>query len=129
MLIIMGFCRRKKGLTWQQFSDHWKNVHGPLLRDAAQTAKYIRRYVQHHIRPNDAFPGVKPLDFDGFSEVWYDSIESRREMMCDPYWADVMVPDEEKFLDMTQTRTSMFDSPVVQVGRVPKRVGSVIEFV
>ena len=61
MLVIMGFYHRKQGLTWEQFSDHWKNVHGPLLRDSPQTAKYIRRYVQHHIRPNTAFPGVKTV--------------------------------------------------------------------
>ena len=49
--------------------------------------------------------------------------------MRDPFWTDVMVPDEETFLDMTETRASMFDDPVVQVGRVPRLTGTTVEFV
>lgn len=116
MLIIMGFYHRRPDLTWEQFSDHWKNVHGPLLRNSPQTKKYIRRYVQHHIRPNTAWDGVAPLDYDGFSEVWYDSIEARKEMQADPFWQETMVADEALFLDMSKTRISMFDNPVIQVG-------------
>jgi uncharacterized protein (TIGR02118 family) len=128
MLITMGFYHRKQGLTWQEFSDHWRNVHGPLLRDSPVCARYIRRYVQHHIRPNDAFEGVMPLEFDGFSEVWYDSVAARKEMLDDPVLGRIMLADEEMFIDMTRTRVSMFDNPVVQVGLVPKLVGTTVEF-
>lgn len=116
MLVLLGFYSRKPGLTWEEFSDHWRNVHGPLLRDTPETARYLRRYVQHHIRPNPFFAGIAPLEFDGFSEVWFDDADARKEMQSLPIWSHVFVPDEYKFLDMSATRISVIDNPVVQIG-------------
>src|SRR4051794_22365407 len=76
MIILLGFYKRRPDLTWEQFSDHWRNVHGPLLRDTPEASRYIKRYVQHHIRPRSpSLAGVGSLDFDGFSEAWFESAE------------------------------------------------------
>ncbi|WP_340314923.1 EthD domain-containing protein [Rhizorhabdus argentea] len=121
MIILLGFYKRRPDLTWEQFSDHWRNVHGPLLRDTPQASRYIKRYVQHHLRPrNPPIPGAQSLEFDGFSEAWFESAEAREEMHRQTIFKDVMHPDELKFLDPAATRVSMVDVQYVQIaGQLP----------
>lgn len=116
MIVLLAFYKRRPDLTWEQFSHHWRNVHGPLLRDTPVTARCIRRYVQHHIRPNPAHANAA-LPYDGFSEVWYDSLEDRAAMHADPEYQRLMPPDEREFLDLSATRLHMIDRPVVQIGQ------------
>ena len=75
-------------------------------------SEIVRRYVQHHIRPHD---GLRPLDFDGISEVWYDNIESANSVRDLP-GVDHLREDEARFLDMTATRAVMLDHQVIQIG-------------
>lgn len=113
MICVLGFYKRKPGLTHEQFLDHWKNVHAKLAMETPEIAKYIRKYVQHHIRPVDMFPGVEPVGYDGFSELWVDSVDAFRAMAAEPKFQELMFPDEEKFLDLTATRIMMADDPQV----------------
>jgi uncharacterized protein (TIGR02118 family) len=115
MHVVLGFYRRKAGLTLEEFSDYWRDKHGPLLR-APEISRYLRRYVQHHVRPNDSGDKVQALPFDGFSEVWYDNKEDRIKLLAEPYFREMIVPDEAVFLDTTLTRTSAYDTQVVQIG-------------
>ncbi len=116
MFISLGFYKRKPGLTHEQFSDHWRNVHGPLIRNHPDVSKFIKRYVQHHIAPGQGFPSTAPLDYDGFSEAWFESVEARQQMHAHPFFSQTVVADEHQFIDMTQTRVLMFDTQVTQVG-------------
>lgn len=114
MFVVLGFYRRKPGLSYEEFSSHWRNVHGPLIRNHPEAQRYIRRYVQHHLEPND-FAGTQPLPFDGFSETWYDSRGDREQLLASSAFHEELVPDEAKFLDLSETRYSMFDNQVVQI--------------
>lgn len=116
MIIYLGFYKRRPDLTHEQFCRHWSECHGPLLRDTPEIARHLRRYIQHHLSPNTAWPGLQPLEFDGFSEAWFDSVEHRKRMYAEPLFQKLCPPDEEKFLDLSATRVSMFDTQVVQVG-------------
>jgi uncharacterized protein (TIGR02118 family) len=127
MIVLLGFYKRRPDLTWEQFSHHWRNIHGPLLRDTPETAKYFRRYVQHHLRPNPAYPDAA-LPFDGFSEVWFDSMDARKAMHNEPIYQRLMPADEAKFLDLTATRLHMIDSPVVQIGEPIRFGGEQVRF-
>lgn len=115
MLVVLGFYNRHPSLSWQQFSDHWRNVHGPLIASTAAARKYMKRYVQHHIRPEQDFGDKLALGFDGFSETWYEDADARKSMRADPVWQELIVADDHRFLDMTRTRTMMYDTPVVQI--------------
>jgi uncharacterized protein (TIGR02118 family) len=127
MIVLLGFYRRRPDLTWEEFSHHWRNVHGPLIRDTPETARHIRRYVQHHIRPNPAYPDAA-LPYDGFSEVWFDSMEDRAAMQANPVYQRLMPADEKKFLDLTATRLHMVDMPVLQIGDPVAVNGEVLKF-
>ena len=118
MMIVLGFYKRKPGISHEDFSRHWRDIHGPLIRNTPEIAKYIKRYVQHHLSPNTVSSSAQSLPFDGFSETWYESAEDREKLLAEPVFQSVSVPDEHRFLDMTETRYSMFDDQVVQVGRI-----------
>jgi len=116
MLILLGFYKRKPGLTLDEFHRHWGEVHGPLVAATPNVETYLKRYVQHHIKPSTGFAGVGTLDYDGFSEAWFVSEEARKEMHAQPYQTEIMLPDEAEFLDMDATRLLMMDKQVVQIG-------------
>jgi len=122
MIIVLGFYKRKPDLTYEQFSHHWRNVHGPLIRNTPEIAKYIRRYVQHHLQSNNIFPGLEPLAFDGFSEVWFDSVEDLKKLRAEPNHKEILIPDEHKFLDMKMTKITVLDNQVYQFGVIPPLV-------
>lgn len=118
MIISLGFYKRRPDLSWEQFSDHWRDVHGPLLRDTPETAQHIRRYVQHHLRP---YPGAASgLGFDGFSEVWFDDIQAREAMHSHPEVLANVKPDLQEFLDVSVMRTLVLDEQAYIIGPAPE---------
>jgi len=117
MIITLGFYKRKPGLTLDQFHAHWRDVHGPLIAGIPDVGKYIKRYVQHRMVPSEGWPGVGPLDYDGFSEVWFPSLDARKELHALDYFQTEMLADERAFLDMDATRILMFDNQTVQIGK------------
>ncbi len=117
MLITLGFYKRKPGLTREEFSRHWQEVHGPLVASNPVLSKYIRRYVQHHCVPGSGWPTMAELGYDGFSEIWFDSLEAYEEMRALPDFQQELIENEHRFLDMSATRILMFDRQVVQVGK------------
>jgi len=116
MWISVSFYKRKPGITHEEFSKYWREVHGPLIVNNPKFSRYIKRYVQHHVSPNESVSGVQPLPFDGFSEVWFESIEDRRRLFAEPEFRSVVIPDEANFIDLSETRTSGSDTQVVQLG-------------
>lgn len=120
MIVVLGYYRRKPGISHEQFSAHWRDIHGPLVRNHPDVKRLMRRYVQHHLSPSD-FPNVVELPFDGFSEFWYECREDREELITSRGFLEDIVPDEANFLDLSETRTSMFDLQVVQIDALSPR--------
>jgi uncharacterized protein (TIGR02118 family) len=116
MLISLGFYKRKPGLTREEFSRHWRQVHGPMIANNPDIRKYVKRYVQHHFEPSTGWPDVGSLDYDGFSESWFESADTRKQLYTLPFFSE-LVADERKFIDMSVTRILMFDHQVVQIGK------------
>ena len=53
-MIKLVYClRRKPGMTWDEFSTYWHDVHAPLVAERAE-ALGIRRYVQVRTADNPA---------------------------------------------------------------------------
>lgn len=117
MFVVLGFYRRKPGLSHEAFSSYWRDVHGPLIRNHPEVSRYIKRYVQHHLSPSD-MGRTTPLEFDGFSETWYESRADREALQASAAFVEDIVPDEAVFLDLSRTRTAMFDNQVVQIGEL-----------
>ena len=91
--VIMLF-NRKQGLSLEEFSRYWSDVHGPL---AAKLLPGLKKYVQNH--PVN-LPGGRP-PFDGVAELWFDDQKSW-QIAGDFYSGDkgkVIRDDEAKFID------------------------------
>jgi uncharacterized protein (TIGR02118 family) len=81
MVKVIWAALRKPGLSLQELQQHWLEVHGPL---AAQLPG-LRRYVQNHAPP-EAY-AVRPMTHDGWSEAWWDDLESLHRARQSDAWA------------------------------------------
>jgi hypothetical protein len=129
MIKVLSFYKRKPGMSFEDYSDYWRNIHGPLIVNTPAIARYMRRYVQHHLRPRPGLADSGVLEFDGISENWIDSSEAGLEMRTLPEWRDIILPDEEHFLDMKAQRVLMLDHQVVQIGAVIDIYGDTTRFI
>ncbi|ETN37506.1 uncharacterized protein HMPREF1541_07128 [Cyphellophora europaea CBS 101466] len=99
---------RKKGISKEEFYDHWANVHGPLV--APTLIKYgVSNYVQFHRIPHrDEAIGVPP-QYDGIAEFVFDKYEDMEAFYKDPFYLDEIRADELRFIDV--------DNIVFSIGR------------
>lgn len=109
MIINLGFYKRRADLTHEQFASHWTGVHGPLIRSIPDIGKYLFRYVQHHIVPEPGHDVPGGMNFDGFSEAWFYSIEARDALFALPFFQKEVIEDETRFIDMAATRLYLMD--------------------
>lgn len=63
MFKAMIFLKRKDGLSFDEFKQHWINIHAPLVRQLPD----IRRSVFNFVA------GDGDGDIDAISELWFDT--------------------------------------------------------
>jgi uncharacterized protein (TIGR02118 family) len=93
MIKSIVVAHRKPGMTRAEFSDYWKNQHGPL---AARLIPGIRRYVQNHVIE---IPGME-YEGDGVVEMWYDDVEAWQKSLEAVRASKELTEDGEKFCDL-----------------------------
>lgn len=107
MLTKLTFClRRKPGLSWDEFSQYWRTVHAPLVRERAELLG-IKRYVQVrtlqdrelHARMQ-ARNGGAPEPFDGIAELWFNRADPRAGCEASRAAAAELLEDERNFIDL-----------------------------
>ena len=72
----LGILRRKDGMTHEQFVDHWYTRHAPLCMKLPGLRRYSINLVERGKFPH--------LDYDGFSELWFDSEEALNAALQSP---------------------------------------------
>jgi uncharacterized protein (TIGR02118 family) len=72
----LGMVRRKSSLTYEQFVDHWLNVHADLCKKLPG----MRRYSVNLVAPEF----ISVLGFEGFSELWFDSADALQAALTSP---------------------------------------------
>ncbi|OCK83541.1 hypothetical protein K432DRAFT_401918 [Lepidopterella palustris CBS 459.81] len=100
---LLAFITRREDLTHAEFAKYWKENHAKLV--APWLAKQgIITYRQFHIDPTTASQlGLDPssdsiIKYDGVVQLQVESIEAWGKAVQDPYYMDVIVPDEQRFL-------------------------------
>jgi hypothetical protein len=58
---------RRSDLTYEQFIQHWREVHGPLFAAQSESKQYVRRYIQDH-RRDDTLPWTTASNFDEIAD-------------------------------------------------------------
>ena len=90
--------KRKPGLSQEEFTRYYEEVHVPLVLSHFRT---MRRYVRNYVV---APPGVEKPDFDCITEFWFDN-KAELKRVSDVYESDVgevIRNDEERFIDRSK---------------------------
>ena len=100
MIKLVCFFRRKPGMSAADFHAHWRDQHGPLIADTPELAQHLVRYEQNHRLASDYArdAGGSP-GFDGATVQWLESMEGFLGFVREPKYAELIAPDEARFLD------------------------------
>jgi uncharacterized protein (TIGR02118 family) len=109
-MIKMTFClRRAPHLSWDEFSDYWRDVHAPLVASHADVLG-IQRYVQTRpLDQPDLQEGLRtrmgtPAGFDGVAELWLDSLDRLQRPSAAAKAASMELrEDERRFIDVSSS--------------------------
>ena len=93
LLKRVSFIKRKPGLSPEEFSHYWRDVHGPL----ALQMPGIRRYVQCHVAPQ-AYEKGEPA-YDGVAQIWFETMADLQYAMNSQEYKEGAQPDGLKFVD------------------------------
>jgi uncharacterized protein (TIGR02118 family) len=92
----MGLLQKRADIDQQQFRTHWRTGHGAL----AAKLPGLRRYHQNHIvdRTQRGITYERDgLDFDGFSELWFDDLPSMHAAFA-AHEVKALADDEDRFI-------------------------------
>lgn len=117
MVKLVAVLRRREGMSTAEFVDHWRNHHGPLIADEPSLARHLVRYEQHVRHRPDAICGTE--DVDGIAVQWFESVDAFVAFLSEPAYAELIAPDEQRFLDMSKVEYVITEEPhVVIAGEV-----------
>jgi EthD domain len=94
---LVGFLRRRRGLSREQFSEAWEHTHGRLFLSVPEIDAHVTKYVQNHVL--DEFTGPLGDDFDGVVEIGFADLGDVSEIFGQAY-LDRVRPDEQRFVDL-----------------------------
>jgi len=106
--------RRREGLSAEEFSRYWLDVHAPKVVNLAKDVQ-ARRYVQSHTVDtplNQVFADSRGLAprYDGITEVWWDSLDDLTAAASTPEGAQAFatfLEDEKEFIDFGRSTIFM----------------------
>ena|SRR5437867_8485417 len=111
-MIKLVYClRRQSHLSREEFQRYWRETHGPLVRERAETLN-ISRYVQVHTRDgglNEALQasrGCAEEAFDGVAELWWEGVETLSSANATEEGrraARELLEDEGRFIDFERS--------------------------
>jgi uncharacterized protein (TIGR02118 family) len=80
---------RRPDLSPEQFQEHWRDVHGPLVWKLPGVRRYVQSVPVH-------IPGHNP-PYDGMAEVWYEDLDALRNAASSQACKDLLA-DEVNFM-------------------------------
>lgn len=95
MIKFFGLLPKREDVTDEFFHDHWRTVHGPMVRYISG----IKKYVQAHRQPLSVEPfQVSP--YEGLAEGWFPSLDDVAGFGSDPGYLEHAAIDEPNFINM-----------------------------
>lgn len=108
-MIKISFClTRLPHLSREAFQTYWRETHAPLVAERAEVLR-IRRYVQSHTLPDEAFAALAASRggagvYDGVAELWWDSLEDLANNDPAARQAGMeLLEDEKRFIDLARS--------------------------
>ncbi len=103
---LLCLLKRIEGRSAESFHDHWKGIHGPLMRDTPELARHLLGYVQHHRMVSD-YARDAGGGHDGLAEQWFASFDAFESFAGEPAYRARVVPDEDRLIDRPAIRWVM----------------------
>ncbi|KAG6549698.1 hypothetical protein Mapa_008678 [Marchantia paleacea] len=97
--------KRKEGISFEDFDNHWTNNHGPLLASIPIFKEKLIKYTQVHMSQKhmnimNGLPMMK--GYDGIMEAYAEKMEDFEALFeCEEY-KSIIMPDEDLFVDRSQ---------------------------
>lgn len=110
----IAFLAPRPDLSQADFLRHWRHVHGPLVANAPDYARWRRCYAQNHIR-GPGLNGTRP-SFAGMAVFGLPDANEDRYALS-PTYRDHVRPDELNFIDMDRTVSLTAVEHVLRAGR------------
>jgi len=114
---ILSLPRRRAGLSPAEFSRHYREVHGELVRRNEAFTKYANRYVQHHLLADTVKATGGFVPYDGISEFWFDSLDHAKAAWAAPSYMAELRSDEKNFVGSPPSHRLIVEEIVVEPGR------------
>lgn len=124
-MIKLVYClRRVPSLSREEFQKYWRETHGPLVKERAETLG-IRRYVQVHTLDSGlnsalaASRGSPDEPFDGVAELWWDdeaSLAGGAGTDAGRQAGRELLEDERNFIDFSRSVIFVAEENVVVSG-------------
>lgn len=115
MIKIIGFVKRKAGLSIEEFSRYWQEKHAPLGFEVLSDDIRIVRYVHHYAVPME---GLGQSIFDGVAEFGFEDMDMFQKWFA-WFMSDGGQPlrdDEKNFMDSTAAVVVMVEERVIIPG-------------
>ncbi|KAI5892746.1 uncharacterized protein SCHCODRAFT_02701622 [Schizophyllum commune H4-8] len=101
---LIYLLKRRKGMTHEEFSDYWLNVHSKIFTGSRVAHQYTVRYDQMHLSPSAMKAwsekyGFPAATYDGVVLLEADSFEDLQQVFDSPEYKALMQPDEHNFID------------------------------
>jgi len=113
MLKMVAFLDRRRDLTLEAYSEHWRTTHRELALDLV-TPGIMKGYVQNHRIDRPILD--LPAPTDGCPEVWIEDVGEVARLQSSPYYLEKTHPDEANFMEgaarmMLTTETVVVPGP------------------
>jgi len=113
MVKLFAFLRRREGMSHEDFVAHWRDRHGPLIRDTPELARHIVRYEQHPRHAPGPWSGNE--DLDGVAVQWFETLDGFKAFLAEPSYGELIAPDEQRFLDTSRVEFVICEEPNVVI--------------
>ena len=74
MIKRISLLTRKAGMTREQFTRHWLEIHAPLAKTVPGLVHYVQSHIVEEFRRADI--PTSTVEVDGIAELWFESRES-----------------------------------------------------
>lgn len=95
MVKFVGLLQKRDDMTMEEFEKYWLDVHTKIMVKTPGVIKYRINIVDKENSMNPEYP------LDGFSEVWFESVESMNACLASPEFDKIRedVPKFQKHID------------------------------
>jgi uncharacterized protein (TIGR02118 family) len=114
---ILSLPRRRAGLSPAEFSRHYRETHGELVRRNEAFTRYANRYVQHHAFADTVKATGGFVPYDGVSEFWFDSLDHARKAWAAPSYMAELRADEKNFVGSPPSHRLIVEELAIGCGR------------